>query len=69
MVEFIIRKVSSELFDQNVYFFYHFFNSIINDLPPYEKNLNNFILNEIKNYFSDIINSVFEKKLDFINEI
>ena len=60
----VLENVSSEILDQNIHLFYNFFNSLINNLNISGKNLKIFAINELKNYFCEIIDSVFDKKLN-----
>ena len=60
----VIDNISSEILVPKIHLFYNFFNSLINNLNLTSKNLKHFVLNELENYFSEIIDSVFNGNID-----
>ena len=69
----ISENIASELLDPNIHLFYKFFNSLFMNLNLSNKNIKNYANNEIKNFYYEIIDYVFEKnfsdllKMDFKN--
>ena len=60
----VTDNISSEILVPKIHLFYNFFNSLINNLNLTGKNMKHFVLNELENYFSEIIDSVFNGNID-----
>ncbi len=62
----VTDNISSEIIDPKIHLFYNFFNSLIINLNFNGKNLKSFVLDELENYYNEIIDSVFNGKIDNI---
>ena len=63
-INLLLDKISPELLDQNIHFFYYYFNALISNLDLPGEYLMNFAKNEIENYISIIIDYVFDNNID-----
>ena len=64
----VLENISAEILDPNIHIFYIFFNSLINNLNISGKSINKFTIDELIKYFSEIIDFLFDKKLNKILE-
>ena len=60
----LVDNVSSDLLEQNIHLFFNFFNSLINHLNLSKKILKSIAIDEITDYFKEIIDSVFDFKFN-----
>ena len=60
----LLDNVSSEIIDPNIHLFYYYFNSLINNLNISGKIIKEIVNEELTQYFYEIIDCVFEQKLN-----
>ena len=60
----LLDNVSSEIIDPNIHLFYYYFNSLINNLNISGKIIKKIAIEELAQYFYEIIDCVFEQKLN-----
>jgi len=60
----LLDNASSEIIDQNIHLFYNFFNSLINNLNIPGKIIKKIAIDQLTQYFYEIIDCVFEQKLN-----
>ncbi len=63
-INLLVDNISPELLDQNIHYFYYYFNALISNLDVPGEYLMNFAKNEIENYISIIIDYVFDNNID-----
>jgi len=60
----LLDNISSEVLDPKIHLFYNYFNSLVSNLNLTGKNLKTFAINELENYYNEIIDCVFNDNID-----
>ena len=60
----LLENISFEILEPVIHYFYYFFNSLIMNLNISEENLKDFIIKEIEKYIFEVIDSLFNDKIN-----
>ena len=67
-INLVLDNISSDIMNQKIHSFYNFFNSLINNLILKQEHLKEFTINELVQYFEEIIELVIKNNFDQILE-
>ena len=67
-INLVLDNISSDIMNQKIHSFYNFFNSLINNLILKQEHLKEFTINELVQYFEEIIELVIKNNFEQILE-